>query len=45
MPQHVGTEFGASIYELIDRNFVVLTFEDSVKEAQKVKMQNLFTAN
>jgi hypothetical protein len=42
LPLEVHNIYGKSMFELIDRNFVLLKFEDSVKYVKKDKFKNLF---
>lgn len=40
--ENIETKFGESMYHLIDRNFLCLSFYDSIKEIKKKKYENLF---
>lgn len=40
----IGINFSKDLYELVDSEFLTLTFEDSVKDLRKQQMQNFFEA-
>lgn len=42
LPLEIQNIYGKSMYELIDRNFVLQKFEDSVKYVKKDKFKNIF---
>lgn len=41
MKSTIGTNFSKDLYELVDSEFLTLTFEDSVKDLRKTQMQDL----